>query len=312
MKPFAELASTVGFYTYAEFYHQNKQNSLLNQTLTFVGLSEKYRVPKVISRRYKNQDEHNDSFTKTRRSLSNLINKSVEDYQEQSNKLLKEKDYSQNLLANQKQFLRHTVHETRTPLSVIMSNIELFELEHGENQYMTNIEIALKNLFTIYDDLSYLVKKDQIKYPKQKLDLADFLRSRIYFFDQIAKKVNSKLIFEKEDDDYFIYFNESKLQRIVDNSLTNAIKYTHENSGITLTLTKRGEMIFLCFSSHSRMIHFPEKIFEEYYREEKSQEGFGLGLNLVKRICDEEEVEVKVISNEENTSFTYQFKGIKI
>ena len=56
------------------------------------------------------------------------------------------------------------------------------------------------------------------------------------------------------------------------------------------------------------MIQEPKKIFEEYYREEKSKDGFGLGLNLVKRICKEEDVTIDVRSNIEKTSFEYIFK----
>lgn len=311
-KPFADLANTSGFYTYAEFFHENRKNSLFNQTLTYVGLSEQKREDSTITRNYKPYTEVENSYTKTRKAFGNLITRSVEDYQEQSRKLEEEKEYSQYLLINQKRFLQHTVHETRTPLSVIMSNIELYELEHGKNQYTTNIEIALKNLFTIYDDLSYLVKKDQITYPKQKIDLKDFLRSRVYFFNQVANKVKSNLKFSHSDEEFFIYFNENKLQRIIDNNITNAIKYTHENKEITITLERVGEILKVIFSSHSRMIQFPEKIFEEYYREEVSKDGFGLGLNLVKRVCEEEGVEIDLVSDKDLTSFTYSFKGIKV
>ena len=54
----------------------------------------------------------------------------------------------------------------------------------------------------------------------------------------------------------------------------------------------------------------PQKIFEEYYREEVSKDGFGLGLNLVKRICSEENVGIKLESGENWASFTYTFKGV--
>ena len=51
-------------------------------------------------------------------------------------------------------------------------------------------------------------------------------------------------------------------------------------------------------------------MFEAYYREEKNREGFGFGLQMVRNICDEEGVEIKVSSDENKTSFTYVFKMI--
>ena len=308
-QPFSSIAPTSGFFTYAEFFHKNGHNELLNQTLTIVALAEPEEIitsQKILPNIDSNKDA---SFAKTLKSLTHLIQKSTSDYQEQSKSLKESEEYSQNLLASQKQFLKYAVHETNTPLSIIMANIELFEMENGKNSYLTNIEVAMKNLFSIYDDLSYLVKKDQIEYPKHEIDLIDFVRSRIEFFTPVAKKVNSKFIFKAPKHKMTILFNESKLQRIIDNNLTNAIKYTYENEDMYVTLKQEKEILKFLISSHSKKIQEPEKIFKEYYREEKSKDGFGLGLNLVKRICDEEDVEIYLESNEYFTSFAYIFKG---
>jgi len=143
---------------------------------------------------------------------------------------------------------------------------------------------------------------------RHKIDLVDYVRSRIEFFAQVADKAKSKLIFETDCDKSFIFFNETKLQRIIDNTLTNAIKYTFENEKINVSLTQEKGNCHFCIASHSRKIQEPEKIFEEYYREEEAQNGFGLGLNLVKRICKEENVKIKLHSDENITSFSYQFK----
>jgi len=312
-QPFAVIAPTSGFFTYAEFFHKDGHNELLNQTLTIIALSESKINPNSqdINLGNKTKSNKDASFAKTLRSLTHLIQTSTLDYQKQSKSLNEATVYSQHLLASQKQFLKHAVHETNTPLSVIMGNIELYEMENGKNKYLTNIEVALKNLFSIYDDLSYLVKKDQIEYPKHSLDLNDYVRSRVDFFTPVAKKVNSKFIFKAPQEELIILFNESKLQRIIDNNLTNAIKYTYENDDIYVTLKKEKDVFKFLISSHSRKIQEPEKVFEEYYREEKSKDGFGLGLNLVKRICDEENVEIYLESNEYFTSFAYIFKGQK-
>ena len=101
-------------------------------------------------------------FAQQTDSLSLSPNKNIdsEDYCKQSKELEIGNKYAQNLIASQKQFLKYAIHETNTPLSIIMGNIEMFEIQFGKNKYLTNIEVAMKNIFSIYDDLSYLVKKN--------------------------------------------------------------------------------------------------------------------------------------------------------
>ena len=232
------------------------------------------------------------------------IRLSREDYE---NKLKKEKEYSQALLRSQKRFLRYAVHETNTPLAVIMANIELYELDSGKHPALSNIEAATKNIYGIYDDLSYLTKKDKLIYNKQKIILADFIRSRIEFFNIVAKQ--SKLTFEFKNQcaQAAISLNETKLQRIIDNNITNAIKYTKEYKIIKIILYENEEHCIFEISSNSTIIKKPEHIFNAYYRENSSKDGLGLGLNLVKSICDEEHIKIELQSTQKRTSFKYYF-----
>jgi signal transduction histidine kinase len=107
-----------------------------------------------------------------------------------------------------------------------------------------------------------------------------------------------------------VHFNETKLQRIIDNTLTNAIKYTLPNESVEVTLKKVGSYAEFIVSSKSKIIQDTDKVFDAYYREreDKSRDGFGLGLRLVKSICDEEGVNVCVFSDDSLTTFIYQFK----
>ncbi|MCW9026038.1 MAG: ATP-binding protein, partial [Thiovulaceae bacterium] len=106
------------------------------------------------------------------------------------------------------------------------------------------------------------------------------------------------------------YFNKTKLQRIVDNTITNAIKYTLAGEIIDVSLKQLGSNLEFSMSSKSKAIKEVDKVFEAYYREEKNREGFGLGLQMVRNICDEEGVLIKVSSDENKTTFTYVFKMI--
>ncbi|WP_122893963.1 FIST N-terminal domain-containing protein [Arcobacter peruensis] len=305
---YSSIANTAGFFSYGEFYFEKEKTKLLNQCFTMVALKESITNKNINSNLdQKNEDITSSKYSKTMQTLTHLIEQSSKDYDEQSKHLEIEKINSQMLLTSQKIFLRHAVHETNTPISVIMSNIELYEMEHGKNSYLSTIEVALKNIFNIYDDLSYLVKKDQFNYPKRDIDFVDYIRSRIDFFNLSAKQFGSNIVFNSMFKTLTFNFNETKLQRIIDNNLTNAIKYTQENSNIYITLKKEENSHILTFSSCSQYIQNPQKVFKEYYREESIKEGFGLGLSLVKRICDEEYVDIKVESNEFYTSFNYIF-----
>lgn len=222
--------------------------------------------------------------------------------------LQKEKIFSQDLLKAQKEFLRYTVHETNTPLSVILTSIELYLMKHPKDRDLSKIEAAAKNIFSIYDDLSYLVKKDHIEYKKTVINLNNFLNSRIDFFREVAEFSLIKFEYTPPKEELHIHFNETKLQRIIDNTLTNAIKYTLPNENVHVSLVKVGSHVQFCVSSRSKIIQDTDRVFEAYYREERSRDGFGLGLRLVKSICEEEGVEVDVASDDSLTTFSYKFK----
>jgi hypothetical protein len=299
IKPFALSAPTTGFFTYGEFFHKEKSNELLNQALTVVALSEEPMKNRQESIHPKLSKEHSDYAT-TIRALTHLINKSTEDYAKEAQKV-------QTLLESQKLFLRYAIHETNTPLSIIMANIELYELEYGMQPHLSNIEAAMKNIYSIFDDLSYLVQKDRVLYPKKVIDFGDYLRSRIEFFDVLVKQMNLTCSFESPSKPACIMINETKLQRIIDNNITNAIKYTKKGENIYIVLKEEGENLLFEISSRSWYIQDKNKVFDAYYRELSTGEGLGLGLNLVKQICEEESIFIDLKSSQAMTTFRYTF-----
>ncbi|HIP62420.1 MAG TPA: diguanylate cyclase [Sulfurovum sp.] len=308
MKPFARTATTVGFFTYGEFYHHGKHNELLNQTFTVVALSESIEHVEDNANKPKQKPfrNHND-YSSTIEALTHLIDISTDDYEEQARELEKQKLYSQQLLEAQKIFLRHAIHETNTPLSVIMANIELFELYFGKHPNLTNIEVATKSIHSIYDDLSYLIRKEQVEYPKKIVELVDFIRSRLDFFDVVAKRSMIAIELNSEKEQIYININETKLQRIVDNNISNAIKYTKASKSIKVSISDTNSHTIVEIISHSSPIRDVEGVFEAYYREDYAKDGLGLGLNLVKQICDEEGIKIVVSSSKKQTKFCYHF-----
>jgi signal transduction histidine kinase len=256
-----------------------------------------------------------DTISEQKRDLKELnagleerIKKKTQDLVQINENLQIEKKFSEDILNSQKEFLKYTVHETNTPLSVMLTSIELFIMKNGKDRQLSKIEAAAKNIFSIYDDLSYLVKKDQIEYPKSAIDLSLYVSSRVDFFSEVAELSKLHFLYVTSATGIYIYFNETKLQRIVDNTITNAIKYTLANESIEISIKAYGQFVEMSVASKSKEIKDRDKVFDAYYREEEKREGFGIGLRLVKTICDEEGVQILLDSNNEKTTFTYRFK----
>ena len=254
-------------------------------------------------------NEQKKSLRDLNAGLEIRVKNKTKELQDINKNLEEEKTFSQDLLRSQKEFLRYAVHETNTPLSIILTSIELYEMNNKKDRQLSKIEAAVKNIFSIYDDLSYLVKKDQVEYPKVVLNLEKYIGSRIDFFIEVAQHSLIRFEYKPEIIDAHIFFNETKLQRIVDNTITNAIKYTLPNELVDVKLERVGANIAFTMGSKSKIIENTDKVFDAYYRENAAaRDGFGLGLRLVRTICEEEDINIKVSSNEDYTAFTYRFK----
>ncbi|QOR62877.1 cache domain-containing protein [Sulfurovum sp. ST-21] len=223
-------------------------------------------------------------------------------------KLHEQIKYNEQLVAAQDSFIKHSIHEINTPLAVIMTHIDIYKMKYGENRYLSKIEAASKMISNIYDDLSYMVKKDRFVYEKQILDFSSFLKERIVFFNEIARGNEHKIVSEIEEG-ISICFSDIELQRIIDNNLSNAIKYAYKKSDIGIRLQKvKGDTV-LEFRTHSKQIEDTQRIFEPFHQEVENKGGFGLGLEIVHSICKKEHVEVEVESGKDMTLFRYVFKG---
>lgn len=226
--------------------------------------------------------------------------------EQKTQELKKSVDFAKELLEKQDRFVKNAIHEINTPLSIILMNIDLYNLKFEKNKYLQKIEAAVKVLDNIYEDLEYIAKKDRVVYEKSVIDFSKFALERIEYFEDVAicNKVTIKNAIRAE---LFVVFNEIELQRICDNNISNAIKYSFENTSVHVRLYAKNASIVFEVENRGEMIKAPEKLFSRYYREDVARGGFGLGLNIVKEICDENNVFIEVISNEESTMFRYVF-----
>ncbi len=207
--------------------------------------------------------------------------------------------------------IRKTFDELYTPLSVIETGVELQVLEYGNSEYLENIKASARSLKNVYDDICYVLEKNETKSEKEQINLNFEIKDRVKYFDVVAKSkdMNFKLSLPRKEVNIFI--NKTKLQRVIDNTISNAIKYGFANSTIDIELKKIKNFIQLSVTNSGKPIKDIQEIFQDIYKDKLTKGNFGIGLNIVCHICEEENIEMNVNSTDNHkTSFIYKFKEI--
>ena len=235
----------------------------------------------------------------------------VEKYNKLYDSLKNEIQLNENLLLENKRFIADTVHQIRTPLTNIMMNGEMvkrFQRDDSLSLFIDQIDASINMLSNSYEDLAYITSYDTIEYKPSKISLSDMLNKRIKFFATISK-VNFKEIVSDIQSDISIFINEIECERIIDNNISNGIKYADENKPIAIHLTKSDDATTLQFKTYGKPIQNKERVFEKNYRENEAKRGLGLGLNMVKGICQKYNIQYFVTYEYGQNIFTYTFQN---
>jgi len=232
-------------------------------------------------------------LNKKNKELKELNLKLEEKVKEKTKKL-------QNLISSQEEFIKTAIHEINTPLAIILTSIDFLD---KKDKNVSRIEAAVHMINNIYADLSFVLKYKRKNYPPQIINIKDVLIDRIQFFEMIAKA--KKLKINTEIEDFNVFINKEELIRIIDNNISNAIKYSIPKSEITITAKNN----ILSFSNKTTEIENINKLFEPFYKEKENSSGFGLGLYLVNEICKKYNIKVDILYKDNIITFKYIFKG---
>jgi DNA-binding response OmpR family regulator len=203
--------------------------------------------------------------------------------------------------------LKRSYHELYNPLSIIKTSAEMFGYRHPKNSYVDTMHAAAKSLHLIYEDLYYaLGAKKEIPEKKEEY-LGRFLRKRVEYFTLLAEVKKIRIELDTQDE-CLVEIPSSDLQRIIDNTISNAIKYSFENTTIHISLIKKMNII-LKITNHGSTIINPHYIFTDGYREAFDTIGMGIGLEIVASICQRLNIHAVVESANGVTTFTYTFKS---
>ncbi|TDJ81260.1 sensor histidine kinase [Campylobacter volucris] len=206
-------------------------------------------------------------------------------------------------------FIKDTTHEINTPISAILMSIESLEKKQDFTHLkpLKRIKIAALTLSHIYSDLTFLNFYQAYSSNKEWIFLKPLIIERIEYFKIFLEQKNITLKLDLQDESK-ILINKEQFFKMFDNLLGNAIKYNIKNGYIEINLYKEKLMIkdSGCGISETNL----SKIFDRYMRFNNDQGGFGIGLSLVKKICDEHRINIEVQSKlKEGTCFVLTWKN---
>ena len=235
-------------------------------------------------------------------------------YNESVEKTNKEIQKNILLLNENKRFIGDTVHQIRTPLTNILMNSEMIKKYQNDQKllrFIDQIDASVNMLSNSYEDLAYVTTYDTVTYQPTKISLSRILTQRIKFFS-IISKVNLKKINSDIEKNIYLIFNDIECERLIDNNISNAIKYATPNKPISITLSKNKDTnrVILEFKSFGKPIKDVTRVFEKNYRENESKRGLGLGLNMVKGICEKYNCLYNINYVDGQNIFTYTFESL--
>jgi signal transduction histidine kinase len=224
--------------------------------------------------------------------------------------LEKEIKVKESVLKENRDFIILMTSHMNNPLSIIMNNFTFLEkkLSKRFQHYITQVSSAINILKKSYDDLKYLSTNHHISYQSSSVNLNTVIQQRVNFFYSILQVQHLTLTYTLNESIY-IKINDIELERLIDNNLSNAIKYSQKHSTIYIKLYKTEDTYCLSFASQAAAIKDTKKIFNKNYQENNdSKRSLGLGLFMVKKICTKYNILYEVKYEKNMNIFKYYFQ----
>ncbi len=174
------------------------------------------------------------------------------------------------------EFIKDILHDFNTPLSSLRINGSLLKKEFPDNKKIGRMEQAVETILNLQGNLrSYI---DDSPLQNQTFDLKELIENRSAFFCENHPDIH----FENHLESMHIYANKDAVIRILDNLISNAAKYNKKDGSVTIHLDAADKTLII--KDTGKGIQHPKKVFQRFYKEH--DRGLGIGLHIVKKLCD--------------------------
>ncbi|MCF6330852.1 MAG: HAMP domain-containing histidine kinase [Sulfurimonas sp.] len=214
------------------------------------------------------------------------------------------KKYIQNI----QNLSKDTLHELNLPISTIKTNIGMLKKNQQDEKILKRIkriEMASDMLQQRYNELDYTIKTQTLIDLNEKFSLDELINKRVEFLSGIYPNIK----FNLDINNTLIYSDQIGLGKVIDNIINNGVKYAPNSDKIDIVLKDYTLVIqdYGIGMDESELV----KVFDNYYQSNTDIQGFGIGLSLVKRFCDKQDIKLRIESiPNQTTKIILNFKDI--
>ncbi len=227
-----------------------------------------------------------------------------------------ETDTLRNLDHLKSNFFANLSHEFRTPLTLILGQVESVMSSNIENKEKGKLQVANRNARRLLNLINQLLDLSKLEAGSMELNadqhnIVSFLKSLFYSFESIAETQKIRLKFESALENIPVVFDPDKMEKVFYNLVANAFKYTSAQGEIKVSIKIiESKLVEICVKDTgmgipaNRLLH----IFNRFYQVDSSitreHEGTGIGLALTKELVELHKGKITVTSKEgEGTEF---------
>lgn len=244
-------------------------------------------------------------------------NDEIEELSQSINKMSVNLEKAHNELNNRnenlKRFISDASHEMKTPVALIKAYAIGIQDNIDDGTFIDTIIEQSEHLTDLINTLLYWSKYEKKEFNMCNFDLKEKLIHCIKKYEILIEERNIKLNIKIDDDNFMINADEDSIEIVLNNLISNAIKY-NSNNKIDIFLLKDNDEIFVCVKNGINNINKEkiDNIWKPFYVLESSRSkelsGTGLGLSIVKEILEAHKFEYGADINDEDIEFFFVVK----
>jgi PAS domain S-box-containing protein len=216
-------------------------------------------------------------------------------------KIVRDQTRDVEILKSKSEFVTVTSHQLRTPLTSLRWIFESLAgdktLSPENHQFASDGLSLVEQMVKIVNDLLNIasIEEGRFGYNFEETDIVDFIGKILSDLAPQARQYSLNVFFDKPDEPLpHVFIDKSKMGIVLNNLLSNAVRYNVKNGEIAVSVKKLENQPFIEISVRDTGIGIPEeeigKLFTEFYRASNAvatqTEGSGLGLYIVKNIVE--------------------------